>query len=67
MGGAYLKEGITIYYHIGEKIGKLEVMHTIFMNDSTDSGRISNKNVFRSSSDAQKILDKINKVFEGGK
>lgn len=67
MGSTHLKAEKTVYYYIGEKLGKFEVMHTIFMNDSTDKHRIEDKNVFINSFDAQKFLDKINNIFKGNK
>ncbi len=67
MGRSSLKAEKTIYYYIGEKLGKFVVMHTIFMDDSTDKHRIEDKNVFTSADDAQKFLDKINNIFKGNK
>jgi len=58
-----LKEGKTVYYYIGEKLGKFVVMHTIFMDDSTDKNRINAKNEFTNPIDAGKILDEINNLL----
>jgi len=54
----------TVYYYIGEQLGKFKVMHTIFMDDSTDLNRKATLNMFTSSDEAQKVLDKINEELK---
>ena len=66
MGSSFVKLE-SKYYYIGEMLGKFEVLHAIFMDDSTDQNRKESHNMFMQEMDARKILDGINKVLERSK